>query len=177
MQFASIPLPEEISEIHRPLGLFDTFRASVYLDTSERNPRGAFAAGASRGFVSINDSSFAFTNLSTLMDLGIYGMNLVIRKLALGRDIEHAINSVVYSKGCGAFEIPHISEVKLFPFDAITKVTCHQQPISNSEMELFWKESNLVISQTYILNFKFKKKRFNIISPDSRMLSLLMALS
>ncbi len=176
MQFAPIPLPEEIAEIHRPLGLFDTFRASVYLDTSERTPRGAFRANSSRGFVSKNESSFAFTNLSTLMDLGIPGMNLVIRKLALGRDIEHAINSVVYSKGCGEFEIPHISEVKLFPFRTIKKVTCHQQPISDREMELFWKESNLMLTHTYILCFKSKKKCFRIISPDERMVSLVAAL-
>jgi hypothetical protein len=106
------------------------------------------------------------------MDLGIYGMNRVIRKVSRGAKIDNAIESVIYSNGCGEFEIPHISSVRLFPFDAVSKVTCHEEIASNSEMELSWKESSVFVSRVYKLSFKFDGKEVSIISPDSRMISL-----
>ena len=172
MRFAPIPVPDEIIEIHRPLGLFDSFRATAYFEAPKR--LGAFRSTSNqRGFISLNEKSFAFTTLSTLMDLGIYGMNRVIRKVSQGAKIDNAIESVIYSNGCGEFEIPHISSVHHFPFDGVSDVTCHEYPASNSETELTWKECNLIIFRVYKLSFEFDAKEFSVVSPDSRMISLL----
>ena len=166
MSFAPIPVPDEVVEIHRPLGLFDPFRATAFL--------GSYKSLSNwRGFISQNEKSFAFTKLSTLMDLGISGMNRVIRRVARGAEIDHAIESVIYSNGCGEFEIPHIFSVHRFPFDAVSKATCHEETASNSEIELTWKESGVFVSSVYDLSFKFDGKDVSIVSPDSRMISLL----
>ena len=172
MSFAPIPVPNEVVEIHRPLGLFDPFRATAYFEPSK--PLGSFKSLSNwRGFISQNEKSFAFTRLSTLMDLGIYGMNRVIRKVSRGTKIDNAIESVIYSNGCGEFEIPHVSSVRLFRFDAVSKVTCHEETASNSEIELTWKETSIFVSSVYKLSFKFDGKEVSIVSPDSRMISLL----
>lgn len=107
------------------------------------------------------------------MDLGIYGMNRVIKKVSRGAEIDNAIESVIYSNGCGEFEIPHICSVLLFPFDAVSKITCHEDPASSSEMELFWKESSVIIFRVYKLCFEFNDEEFSISTPDSRVISLL----
>lgn len=169
MSFAPIPVPDEVVEIHRSLGLFEPFRATAYFKSSY--PFKSLSNG--RGFISQNEKSFAFTRLSTLMDLGISGMNRVIRRVANGAEIDNAINSVIYSNGCGEFEIPHLSSVILFPFDAVSKVTCHEETAPNSEIELTWKETSVFVSSVYDLCFKFRGKDFSIVSPDSRMISLL----
>jgi hypothetical protein len=172
MRFAPLPIPDEVIEIHRPLGLFDSFRATVYF----KAPKGFESLRSNtnrRGFISQNEESFAFTTLSTLMDLGIYGMNRVIRKVSRGAKVDNAIESVIYSNGCGEFEIPHISSVCFFPFDAVSNVTCHEDSASNSEIELAWQESSVIIFRVYKLNFKFDGKEFSIVSPDSHMVSLL----
>ena len=172
MRFAPIPVPYEVIEIHRPLGLFDPFRATAYFEPSK--PLGSYKSLSGwRGFISQNEKSFAFTRLSTLMDLGIYGMNRVIRRVARGAKIDSAIESVIYSNGCGEFEIPHVFSVRLFPFDTVSKVTCHEETASNSEVELTWKESSVFVSSVYKLSFKFDDKDVSIFSPDSRIISLL----
>ncbi len=172
MRFAPLPVPDEVIEIHRPLGLFDPFRATTYIG----HPKHLWSSklrGSSRGFISQNEKLFAFTRLSTLMDLGIYGMNRVIRRVSRGANIDNAIESVIYSNGCGEFEIPHISSVHLFPFDAVSKITCHEETASNSEVELTWKESSIFVFRVYKLSFKFDDKNISIVSPDSRLISLL----
>lgn len=166
MRFAPLPVPDEVIEIHRPLGLFDPFRATAFLGSHK-------SVSNWRGFISQNEKSFAFTRLSTLMDLGIYGMNRVIRRVSRGANIDNAIESVIYSNGCGEFEIPHISSVHLFPFDAVSKITCHEETASNSEVELTWKESSIFVFRVYKLSFKFDDKNISIVSPDSRLISLL----
>ena len=172
MSFAPIPVPDEVVEIHRPLGLFDPFRATAYFESSK--PLGSYKSLSNgRGFISQNEKSFAFTKLSTLMDLGISGMNRVIRRVARGAEIDHAIESVIYSNGCGEFEIPHIFSVHRFPFDAVSKATCDEITATNSEIELTWKESGVFVSSVYELSFKFDGKEVSIVSPDSRMISLL----
>ena len=100
-------------------------------------------------------------------------MNRVIRKVSRGTKIDNAIESVIYSNGCGEFEIPHVSSVRLFRFDAVSKVTCHEETASNSEIELTWKETSIFVSSVYKLSFKFDGKEVSIVSPDSRMISLL----
>ena len=172
MSFAPIPVPDEVVEIHRPLGFFEPFRATAYFESSKLL-RSYKSLSNGRGFISQNEKSFAFTRLSTLMDLGISGMNRVIRRVANGAEIDHAIESVIYSNGCGEFEIPHVFLVRLFPFDAVSKVTCHEETASNSEIELTWKESSVFVSSVYDLSFKFDGKDVSIVSPDSRMISLL----
>ena len=172
MSFAPIPVPDEVVEIHRPLGFFEPFRATAYFESSKLL-RSYKSLSNGRGFISQNEKSFAFTRLSTLMDLGISGMNRVIRRVANGAEIDHAIESVIYSNGCGEFEIPHVFSVRLFPFDAVSKVTCHEETASNSEIELTWKESSVFVSSVYDLSFKFDGKDVSIVSPDSRMISLL----
>ena len=172
MSFAPIPVPDEVVEIHRPLGFFEPFRATAYFESSKLL-RSYKSLSNGRGFISQNEKSFAFTRLSTLMDLGISGMNRVIRRVANGAEIDHAIESVIYSNGCGEFEIPHVSLVHRFPFDAVSKVTCHEETASNSEIELTWKESSVFVSSVYDLSFKFDGKDVSIVSPDSRMISLL----
>ena len=176
MRFAPVPVPDEIIEIHRPLGLFDPFRATACIEPPKHLWSSKFR-GSSRGFISQNEKSFAFTTLSTLMDLGIYGMNRVIRKVSRGAEVDDAIESVIYSNGCGEFEIPHIQSVRLFPFDAVSKVTCHEDPASNSEIELTWKESSVIIFRVYKLNFEFDDREVCIASPDSRMTSVLEKLN
>ena len=114
MRFAPIPVPDEVIEIHRPLGLFDSFRATAHFEA----PKGfeSFRSNSKRrGFISQSKKSFAFTTLSTLMDLGIYGMNRVIRKVSRGAKVDNAIESVIYSSGCGEFEIPNIFSVCFSP--------------------------------------------------------------
>ena len=172
MRFAPIPVPDEIVEIHRPLGLFEPFRATIYFDTPDRFKSLPYMRGSSRGFISQNEKAFAFTGLSTLMDLGIYGMNRVIKKVSRGAEIDNAIESVIYSNGCGEFEIPHICSVLLFPFDAVSKITCHEDPASSSEMELSWKESSVVIFRVYKLCFEFNDEEFSISTPDSRVTNI-----
>ncbi len=104
-------------------------------------------------------------------------MNRVIRKVSRGAEVDDAIESVIYSNGCGEFEIPHIQSVRLFPFDAVSKVTCHEDPASNSEIELTWKESSVIIFRVYKLNFEFDDREVCIASPDSRMTSVLEKLN
>ena len=90
MSFAPIPVPDEIIEIHRPLDLFDPFRATTCFEAPKQLQSFKLRC-TSRGFISQNENSFAFTTLSTLMDLGIYGMNRVIRKVSRGAKIDNAI--------------------------------------------------------------------------------------
>ena len=100
-------------------------------------------------------------------------MNRVIRKVSRGAKVDNAIESVIYSNGCGEFEIPHIHSVRIFPFAAVSKVTCHEDPAPNSEIESTWKESSIIIFRAYKLHFEFDDEEVCIASPDSRMISLL----
>jgi hypothetical protein len=106
-------LPPEIAEIHGHIGLANPIRAQVCK---------AKAQTSAQGFIATNDTSFAFTQLSTMIHLTNYGVHRVLRALARGRTYESALDSCYYVGHLGEAEIPHLKSVEFFPFDEITHI-------------------------------------------------------
>ncbi len=106
-------LPPEIAEIHGHIGLVNPMKAQVWREKAQ------FSA---KGFISTNATSFAFTQLSTMMHLTNYGVNRVLRALARGRSYESALDDCYYVGHLGEAEIPHLKSVEFFPFDELSHV-------------------------------------------------------
>lgn len=106
-------LPPEIAEIHGHIGLINPIKAQVWREKAQ------FSA---KGFISTNATSFAFTQLSTMMHLTNYGVNRVLRALARGRTYESALDDCYYVGHLGEAEIPHLNSVEYFPFKEITNI-------------------------------------------------------
>ena len=106
-------LPREIAEIHGQIGLVNPMKAQVCK---------AKAQTSAQGFIATNDTSFAFTQLSTMMHLTNYGVNRVLRALARGRTYESALDSCYYVGHLGEAEIPHLESVEFFPFGELSHV-------------------------------------------------------
>ena len=106
-------LPPEIAEIHGHIGLANPIRAQVCK---------AKAQTSAQGFIATNDTSFAFTQLSTMIHLTNYGVHRVLRALARGRTYESALDSCYYVGHLGEAEIPHLKSVEFFPFDELSDV-------------------------------------------------------
>ena len=106
-------LPPEIAEIHGHIGLVNPFRAQMWIEKEQRT---------AQGFVATNATSFAFTQLSTMIYITNYGINRVLRSLARGNSYEHALDDCYYVGHLGDGEIPHLKSVEFFPFDAISNI-------------------------------------------------------
>jgi len=113
MQTQDEELPPEIAEIHGHIGLVNPMKAQVWREKAQ------FSAN---GFISTNATSFAFTQLSTMMHLTNYGVNRVLRALARGRTYESALDDCYYVGHLGEAEIPHLNSVEFFPFDEISNI-------------------------------------------------------
>ena len=106
-------LPPEIAEIHGHIGLVNPIRAQVWRQTAQNS---------AQGFIATNATSFAFTQLSTMIHLSNYGVNRVLRALARGRTYESALDSCYYVGHLGEAEIPHLNSVEFFPFDELSHI-------------------------------------------------------
>jgi hypothetical protein len=106
-------LPPEIAEIHGHIGLVNPIKAQVWREKAQ------FSA---KGFISTNATSFAFTQLSTMMHLTNYGVNRALRALARGRTYESALDDCYYVGHLGEAEIPHLNSVEFFPFDELSHI-------------------------------------------------------
>lgn len=113
MQTQDEELPPEIAEIHGHIGLVNPIKAQVWREKAQ------FSA---KGFISTNATSFAFTQLSTMIHLSNYGVNRVLRALARGRTYESALDDCYYVGHLGEAEIPHLNSVEFFPFDEISNI-------------------------------------------------------
>ena len=106
-------LPPEISEIHGHIGLVNPIRAQVWRQKAQIS---------AQGFIATNATSFAFTQLSTMIHLSNYGVNRVLRALARGRTYESALDSCYYVGHLGEAEIPHLSSVEFFPVNELSHI-------------------------------------------------------
>jgi hypothetical protein len=106
-------LPPEIAEIHGHIGLANPIRAQVWRQKAQIS---------AQGFIATNATSFAFTQLSTMIHLSNYGVNRVLRALARGRTYESALDSCYYVGHLGEAEIPHLNSVEFFPFDELSHI-------------------------------------------------------
>jgi hypothetical protein len=106
-------LPPEIAEIHGHIGLANPIRAQVWRQKAQIS---------AQGFIATNATSFAFTQLSTMIHLSNYGVNRVLRALARGRTYESALDSCYYVGHLGEAEIPHLDSVEFFPFDELSNI-------------------------------------------------------
>ena len=106
-------LPPEIAEIHGHIGLVNPIRAEVWKQKAQISVQ---------GFIATNATSFAFTQLSTMIHLSNYGVNRVLRALARGRTYESALDSCYYVGHLGEAEIPHLDSVEFFPFDELSNI-------------------------------------------------------
>lgn len=106
-------LPPEIAEIHGHIGLFNPIKAQIWREKAQ------FSA---KGFISTNATSFAFTQLSTMLHLTNYGVNRVLRALARGRTYEIALDDCYYVGHLGEAEIPHLNSVEFFPFNEVSHI-------------------------------------------------------
>ena len=113
MQTQDEELPPEIAEIHGHIGLVNPITAQVWREKAQ------FSA---KGYISTNATSFAFTQLSTMIHLSNYGVNRVLRALARGRTYESALDDCYYVGHLGEAEIPHLNSVEFFPFDEISNI-------------------------------------------------------
>ena len=113
-------LPPEIAEIHSHIGLINPIKAQVWREKAQ------FSA---KGFISTNSTSFAFTQLSTMIHLSNYGVNRVLRALARGRTYESALDDCYYVGHLGEAEIPHLNSVEFFPFDEISNIKLSKDSI------------------------------------------------
>jgi len=113
MQTQDEELPPEIAEIHGHIGLVNPIKAQVWREK---------AHFSEKGFISTNATSFAFTQLSTMIHLSNYGVNRVLRALARGRTYESALDDCYYVGHLGEAEIPHLNSVEFFPFDEISNI-------------------------------------------------------
>lgn len=110
-------LPPEIAEIHSHIGLINPIKAQVWREKAQ------FSA---KGFISTNSTSFAFTQLSTLMHLTNYGVNRVLRALARGRTYESALDDCYYVGHLGEAEIPHLNSVEFFPINELSHINVYK---------------------------------------------------
>ena len=106
-------LPPEIAEIHGHIGLVNPIRAQVWRQKAQISVQ---------GFIATNATSFAFTQLSTMIHLSNYGVNRVLRALARGRTYESALDNCYYVGHLGEAEIPHLNSVEFFPFDELSHI-------------------------------------------------------
>ena len=106
-------LPPEIAEIHGHIGLVNPIRAQVWRQKAQIS---------AQGFIATNATSFAFTQLSSMIHLSNYGVNRVLRALERGRTYESALDSCYYVGHLGEAEIPHLSSVEFFPFNELSHI-------------------------------------------------------
>jgi hypothetical protein len=106
-------LPPEIAEIHGHIGLVNPIRAQVWRQKAQIS---------AQGFIATNATSFAFTQLSTMIHLSNYGVNRVLRALARGRTYESALDSCYYVGHLGEAEIPHLSSIEFFPVNELSHI-------------------------------------------------------
>ena len=106
-------LPPEIAEIHGHIGLVNPIRAQVWRQKAQIS---------AQGFIATNATSFAFTQLSTMIHLSNYGVHRVLRALERGRTYESALDSCYYVGHLGEAEIPHLNSVEFFPFDELSHI-------------------------------------------------------
>ena len=106
-------LPPEVAEIHGHIGLVNPIRAQVWRQKAQIS---------SQGFIATNATSFAFTQLSTMIHLSNHGVNRVLRALARGRTYESALDNCYYVGHLGEAEIPHLNSVEFFSFDEISHI-------------------------------------------------------
>ena len=138
-------LPPEIAEIHGHIGLVNPMKAQVWREKAQ------FSA---KGFISTNATSFAFTQLSTMMHLTNYGVNRVLRALARGRTYESALDDCYYVGHLGEAEIPHLNSVEFFPFDEISNIKLSKE------------------SSGYRAQFTFAGEEFSIRSESAELFNL-----
>ena len=138
-------LPPEIAEIHGHIGLVNPIKAQVWREKAQ------FSA---KGFISTNATSFAFTQLSTMMHLTNYGVNRVLRALARGRTYESALDDCYYVGHLGEAEIPHLNSVEFFPFDEISNIKLSKE------------------SSGYRAQFTFAGEEFSIRSESAELFNL-----
>jgi hypothetical protein len=113
MQTQDEELPPEIAEIHGHIGLVNPMKAQVWRKKAQYS---------AKGFISTNATSFAFTQLSTMIHLSNYGVNRVLRALARGRTYESALDDCYYVGHLGEAEIPHLNSVEIFPFNELSHI-------------------------------------------------------
>ena len=106
-------LPPEIAEIHGHIGLVNPIRAQVWRQKAQIS---------AQGFIATNATSFAFTQLSTMIHLSNYGVHRVLRALERGRTYESALDSCYYVGHLGEAEIPHLNSVEFFPFNELSHI-------------------------------------------------------
>ena len=145
MQTQDEELPPEIAEIHGHIGLVNPMKAQVWREKAQ------FSA---KGFISTNATSFAFTQLSTMMHLTNYGVNRVLRALARGRTYESALDDCYYVGHLGEAEIPHLKSVEFFPFDEISNIKLSKE------------------SSGYRAQFTFAGEEFSIRSESAELFNL-----
>jgi hypothetical protein len=112
-------LPPEIAEIHGHIGLFNPIQAQFWREKDQI---------LTHGFIATNATSFAFTQLSTMLHLSNYGVTRVLRALARGRTYESALDSCYYVGHLGEAEIPHIKSVETFPFEELSDIDLANDP-------------------------------------------------
>ena len=145
MQTQDEELPPEIAEIHGHIGLVNPIKAQVCREKAQ------FSA---KGFISTNATSFAFTQLSTMMHLTNYGVNRALRALARGRTYESALDDCYYVGHLGEAEIPHLKSVEFFPFDEISNIKLSKE------------------SSGYRAQFTFAGEEFSIRSESAELFNL-----
>ena len=131
-------LPPEIAEIHGHIGLANPIRAQVWRQKAQIS---------AQGFIATNATSFAFTQLSTMIHLSNYGVNRVLRALARGRTYESALDSCYYVGHLGEAEIPHLNSVEFFPFDELSHIKVSKGLDENGARFTFAGEEFMIRSQ------------------------------
>jgi hypothetical protein len=112
-------LPPEIAEIHGHIGLVNPIRVQVWREK---------ALDWAPGFIATSATSFALTQLSTMIHLTNYGVTRVLRALARGRTYESALDSCYYVGHLGEAEIPHLNSVEFFPFHELSHLKVSKYP-------------------------------------------------
>jgi len=146
-------LPPEIAEIHGHIGLANPIRAQVCK---------AKAQTSAQGFIATNDTSFAFTQLSTMIHLTNYGVHRVLRALARGRTYESALDSCYYVGHLGEAEIPHLKSVEFFPFDELSHVELFKDKDGYRARYTFAGEEFTIRSEDLVLYKLFQKIKENL---------------
>ena len=141
-------LPPEIAEIHGHIGLVNPIRAQVCK---------ANAQTSAQGFIATNDTSFAFTQLSTMIHLTNYGVNRMLRALARGSNYESALDNCYYVGHFGEAEIPHLKSVEFFPFDELSDVELFKDKDGYCARYTFAEEEFTIRSEDLVLYKLFQK--------------------
>jgi hypothetical protein len=113
MQTQDDALPPEIAEIHGHIGLVNPIKAQLWREKTQTS---------AHGFIATKATSFAFTQLSTMIHLSNYGVNRVLRALARGRTYESALDDCYYVGHLGEAEIPHLNSVEFFLFHELSHI-------------------------------------------------------